>query len=338
MLQDRTCDHLIYGSGFFFFLLIYPFIIYIVKLCNLYIEGEIFLSFILGIVGLIGCFIFGIMMIVSLVKKNGKAKQDFSLLLLCVTLLILGGVSMLKNEQSDVRTFVENKLMSISEKDEEDEELPLLSTKQIKQNIKKGMSSDKFIQIHDSLGMTTFKELNLGKGTVGKALEGDNGFVVVKIQENKVTYVKVYETFTQVEQLEKDTLAKERKREKDILAKERKRKEEENEKRGKATAKFVHEKFTEIVKLSEGLVITIKKKPHSQDSSVMWDVVMSDAWYTLPEYQKQRLAESVGGAIEKVIKDSGVVGEDSPVLVELVDSYDKPLADETIWGGYKIKN
>lgn len=294
------------------------------------------MSIILGIVGLIGCFIFGIMMIVSLIKKNGKAKQDFSLVLLSVILLILGGVSMLKTEQSSALTFVENKLTSINEKDEE-EEIPLLSTKQITQNIKKGISSDEFTQTHDGLGLTTFKELNLGKGTVGKAIEGDNGFVVVKIQENKVTYVNVYETFTEVEQLEKDTIAKERKRAKEILAKEKRQKEEENEKRAKAATKYVHANFTKIIKLSEGLVITIKKKPH-QDSSDMWDVVMSDAWYTLPEYQKERLAESVGGAIEKVLKDSGVVREDSPALVEFVDSYDKPLADETLWGGYKIRN
>lgn len=90
------------------------------------------------------------------------------------------------------------------------------------------------------------------------------------------------------------------------------------------------ESLQAIIDVSEGIVLDIKPSPYSNgDWATTW-VVVSDAWYDSADHEKERFAESVGGAVKMVI------GEDA-ALVHFYDAYDKELASEKIFGGYKIK-
>ncbi|QIG62551.1 hypothetical protein [Sporosarcina phage Lietuvens] len=86
----------------------------------------------------------------------------------------------------------------------------------------------------------------------------------------------------------------------------------------------------EIVDGSNGVVVKIVKQPGRDDWGVLY-VYVSDDWYATPEHEKERFVEAVGNAAK-----SKVVGEDH-VLVNFYDTYEKVLATEKAFGGWKIK-
>ncbi|QBK24966.1 hypothetical protein [Ureibacillus thermophilus] len=91
--------------------------------------------------------------------------------------------------------------------------------------------------------------------------------------------------------------------------------------------------IAEMISVSEGVLIDIR--PMSGDDWGIVDVIVSDVWYYTPEHEKERFAESVGTAVEKVVINSGKA--DGSVMVYFKDGYGKELATPKILGGYKIQ-
>lgn len=94
--------------------------------------------------------------------------------------------------------------------------------------------------------------------------------------------------------------------------------------------------MNELINTSNGVIVNIQ--PHLRDgdwSSVA--VTVSDAWYYSQDYEKERFAENVGGAIQTIVTSAGKVGSDDLVTVYFYDTYGKELASPKLLGGYKIK-
>ena len=92
-----------------------------------------------------------------------------------------------------------------------------------------------------------------------------------------------------------------------------------------------------LIELSEGVVIDIRQSPYTSLGWQQVQVIVSDAWYESPEHEKERFAENVSGLVEAAIYQSGLVKTDQSILTDFIDSYDKELASEKVFGGYKIK-
>lgn len=92
-----------------------------------------------------------------------------------------------------------------------------------------------------------------------------------------------------------------------------------------------------LIELSEGVVIDIRQSPYTSLEWQQVQVIVSDAWYESPEHEKERFAENVSGLVEAAIYQSGLVKSDQSILTDFIDSYDKELASEKVFGGYKIK-
>lgn len=137
------------------------------------------------------------------------------------------------------------------------------------------------------------------------------------------------------EEKKKEELAKQEaakiKAEEDKKAKEAKLAEKAN-----MEAKM-NESLLLLIELSEGVIIDIRQSPYSSLEWQQMQVVVSDAWYESPEHEKERFAESVSAAVESAIYQSGIVKTDQSILTDFYDSYDKELASEKVFGGYKIK-
>lgn len=85
-----------------------------------------------------------------------------------------------------------------------------------------------------------------------------------------------------------------------------------------------------LVDGSGGVVTDIKPSPYGQgDWSTTW-VIVSDAWYDSAEHEKERFAETVGDAVRFATNGEAM-------LVHFYDAYDKELAKERAFGGYKIE-
>ena len=85
-----------------------------------------------------------------------------------------------------------------------------------------------------------------------------------------------------------------------------------------------------LVALSDGDISDIKPSPHGKgDCETTW-VIVSDAWYVSAEHEKERFAESNGGAVKLTTNGEAA-------LVHFYDAYDKVLAKEKVFGGYDIK-
>ena len=94
--------------------------------------------------------------------------------------------------------------------------------------------------------------------------------------------------------------------------------------------------MNELINTSNGIILNIQ--PHLRDgdwSSVA--VTVSDAWYFSQDYEKERFAEQVGGAIQKIVTSAGRVKSGDLVSVYFYDAYGKELASPKLLGGYKIK-
>jgi len=85
-----------------------------------------------------------------------------------------------------------------------------------------------------------------------------------------------------------------------------------------------------LVELSGGVVVDIKPSPYGDGSFETSWVIVSDAWYDSAEHEKERFAETIGNAVKLATN-----GEAK--LVHFYDAYDKELASEKVFGGYKIK-
>lgn len=99
----------------------------------------------------------------------------------------------------------------------------------------------------------------------------------------------------------------------------------------------INNTFQLLIELSEGIIVEIKQNPYGMLDWQQMHVVVSDVWYSTPEHEKERFAESVSLMVENAIHESGVIEADQTILTHFVDTYGKELATEKVFGGYKIK-
>lgn len=92
----------------------------------------------------------------------------------------------------------------------------------------------------------------------------------------------------------------------------------------------------ELVAASEGVIVDVQPYMPEEGWKIV-KVIVSDAWYYSQEYEKERFAEQVAGAVTNVIKNAGIVEKDAHVSVYFYDTYGKELASPKLLGGYKIK-
>lgn len=97
-----------------------------------------------------------------------------------------------------------------------------------------------------------------------------------------------------------------------------------------AAAESVREALKALVDLSGGVVSDIMPSPHGKGDWETTHVIVSDAWYDSADHEKERFADSVGGAVKLATN-----GEAK--LVHFYDAYGKVLAKEKAFGGYDIK-
>lgn len=97
----------------------------------------------------------------------------------------------------------------------------------------------------------------------------------------------------------------------------------------KSQADKVHKALAEAVKNSDGLILDIQ----TPEWSTIY-VVVSDAWYYMPQYQKERFAQSIGPSIENLIVNAGLA---DIVTVSFVDSFGTTVAYKGFLGDYKVK-
>ncbi|OLS02413.1 hypothetical protein [Tissierella creatinophila] len=94
--------------------------------------------------------------------------------------------------------------------------------------------------------------------------------------------------------------------------------------------------ITELIEASEGIIIDIRPRFEKEDWSAV-SVTVSDVWYNSQEHEKERFAEQVGDTVSTLVTNGGKVEQNKPVLVYIMDTYNKELASPKITGGYKIK-
>jgi hypothetical protein len=88
--------------------------------------------------------------------------------------------------------------------------------------------------------------------------------------------------------------------------------------------------MNELIKLSDGIIVEIVI-----DSGIV-DVTVSDSWYYSADYEKERFAEQVSGAIQSILISTEKAKSDEYIPVYFYDTYGKELATPKILGGYKI--
>ncbi|MFF2909781.1 hypothetical protein [Paenibacillus sp. NPDC057934] len=103
----------------------------------------------------------------------------------------------------------------------------------------------------------------------------------------------------------------------------------------KQNAEKMAEKFKEIYKQADGVILKIKPRDNSWSQI---NVTVSDSWYYSRDFQKERFVESYGTLISQAIVNSlyVVTGEDK-VYVYFIDEFGKRLASPKLLGGWKIE-
>lgn len=97
--------------------------------------------------------------------------------------------------------------------------------------------------------------------------------------------------------------------------------------------KLFKQAIKSLIKSSKGIIVDVT--PRYGERWDMVNVVVSDVWYNSQDYEKERFAETVGGAVEKLVIDAGL--DKDTVSVFFVDTYGKDLATPKMLGGYDIE-
>jgi hypothetical protein len=183
------------------------------------------------------------------------------------------------------------------------------------------------------------KEIAVSKEVVNKDAEEDKAKAeIAKVtaaseaednQKEAEAKLKLEEDKKKAE-LEKQAAAK-------TKAEEAKKKEAAKVAEKASSEEVINTTLQAMVMASEGVILEIRQNPYGSLDWQQMQVVVSDSWYESPEHEKERFAESISEIVESVIYQSGVVKTGQIILTHFLDSYDKELATEKVFGGYKIK-
>jgi hypothetical protein len=184
---------------------------------------------VLAFIGFMAFIVFLFLGIVSIFKKNGKAKRNFLISLVSFVIFMV----MVVNSDSDAAsttTSDEKKAEETASKEEKKEkpEAPKepSTVVEVKAVITKGMTDENFKKEKKKLNVEHPKSISIGNGNVGYVLQAKDGIVVANTDGNKILDVVQFASMDEVNNYEKEMLTKA-----EATAKEEAKKEREESKK-----------------------------------------------------------------------------------------------------------
>ncbi|WP_210367730.1 hypothetical protein [Bacillus sp. REN3] len=183
-------------------------------------------------VGFLGFIVFIVMGVVSLFKRNGRAKKNFGIAAGLFVLFIIGAVN---SDSEEVSTEPQTK-EEVSKDDQEEEPKEEKKQKEEKAEekkapstladvltvVKKDMSDQDFKKAKkDKLNVEQPKSISVGNGNVGYVLQATDGIVVASTDGKKISDVVQFKTMDEVDKFEKESVAKAEAKKKEEAKKER---------------------------------------------------------------------------------------------------------------------
>ena len=161
----------------------------------------------IGIIGLLGFFVFLARSLVSVFRKNGKAKKH---LLWAVILLVVAIIGIANAPASETEETTEAKAEKESKADKEEvkKEIPPSTVSDIKAAIKVDMTEKEYKTAKEKLNVEYPDSLSMGNGHVGRVLEAKDGFVVAGTDGKKILSVESFDSLDQAKKYAKDMYAK----------------------------------------------------------------------------------------------------------------------------------
>jgi hypothetical protein len=194
-------------------------------------RGERKMDLLAGL-GFLGFVVFIVMGVISLFKRNGKAKKNFGIAAGLIVLFMIGVV----NSDSAEETSTAVKTKEISKEDKEEKPQKEENQKDEKKEVEKAPStiadilnvvkkemSDKDFKMvkEDKLNVEHPKSISVGNGNVGYVLQATDGIVVASTDGEKIFDVVQFKTLDEVDKYEKDSVANAEAEKKEEAKKER---------------------------------------------------------------------------------------------------------------------
>jgi sortase (surface protein transpeptidase) len=191
------------------------------------------MGFIAG-VGFLGFVVFIVIGLISLIKRNGKAKKNFGIAVGLFVLFMIGVVNSDSAEEATTEaktkegvskeTKEEKPQKEEKKKDEKAEEKKPApsSVSDVLAVVKIEMSDKEFKKVKEGqLNVEHPKSISVGNGNVGYVLQATDGLVVANTDGEKIFDVVQFKTMDEVDHYEKDSVAKAEAKRKEEAKKER---------------------------------------------------------------------------------------------------------------------
>jgi hypothetical protein len=184
---------------------------------------------VLAFIGLMGFIVFLVMGVISLVKKNGKAKRNFLISLVAFIVFVIGAVNS-SSDTASTTTKNEKKEKTSQEVKQEKKETVKPKEKstvaEVKAVITKGMTDKNFKKEKKKLNVEQPSSISIGSGNVGYVLQAKDGIIVANTDGIKILDVVQFKSMDEVSNYEKNMLAKA-----EAVKKEQAKKEREESKK-----------------------------------------------------------------------------------------------------------
>ncbi|TGB04673.1 hypothetical protein [Halobacillus salinus] len=168
----------------------------------------------------LGSLVFLVMGIISLIKKNKKAKRNFGIFLgLFVAFIVLVNITQPATETSSESDNVKEVKASESEKETEEQEradeteaepekeADPASVVDVEEAVLAGMSDEKFKEAKEKLNADHTKSISIGNGNVGYVIKATDGFVVASTDGERITDVNSFTTMDEVNAFGEESVA-----------------------------------------------------------------------------------------------------------------------------------
>ena len=155
----------------------------------------------LGVIGLLGFIVFLILGIVSVFRKNGKAKKQF---LLSIILFIIFIIGVANSSSSEETSSPKEDDVKQEEKQEVKKDIPPSTVADVQGAIKAKMSDKEYKAAKEKLNVEFTDSLSIGNGNVGNALTAKDGVVLVGIDGQTVLFVETFKTIDEAKKYAKD--------------------------------------------------------------------------------------------------------------------------------------